>query len=90
MRVFPSSGTTIWKPLEPDVLAHDWRPISSSRVRSPSAAERNTLGSSSEGSRSNTHRSGWYNSGAREVHTCGVMQFWLAIHSSERSSFTSG
>ena len=34
--------------------------------------------------------SGWYRSGARDVHTCGVMQFWLASQSSDRASLTSG
>ena len=34
--------------------------------------------------------SGWYNSGARDVQTCGVMQFWFASQSSERVSFANG
>ena len=28
--------------------------------------------------------------GTRDVHTCGVMQFWLASHNSPRSSVTTG
>ena len=34
--------------------------------------------------------SGWKRSGTRDGHTCGVMQFWLASQSSDRSSDTSG
>ena len=41
---FPSSGTTMWKPLEPDVFTQLGRPSSSSRSRSASAAARSTAG----------------------------------------------
>ncbi len=34
--------------------------------------------------------SGWYRSGARDAHTCGVMLFWFAIQTSERVSTTIG
>ena len=84
------SGTTMWKPFEPDVLTAVGSPRSSSRSRSPSAAVRSGSGSSSAGSRSKTQTSGRSASGIRDVHTWSVTVFWLAIHWSERASLASG
>ena len=77
----------MWKPLEPDVLTQLGRPSSASRSRSASAPRAARRARRRDGSRSKTQRSGLSTrSGAREVHTCGVMQFWLASQSSERVS----
>jgi len=51
-------GATMWKPLDPDVFTHERRPSSESRSRRLTAAARIDAGSSVDGSRSKTHRSG--------------------------------
>ena len=80
----------MWKPFEPDVFTKDGSPSSASRSRTASAAARSGSGRRPDGSRSKTHRSGWYSFGTREHQTCGVIEFWLASQTSERASFASG
>ncbi len=61
---WPSSGTTTWKPFEPGCLDPGTQAGFGQHVLAPPAPPvAGARGSSALGSRSNTHRSGWYRRG---------------------------
>jgi len=79
----------MWKPLEPDVSA-SWQAEFLEQFAQRNCRRAQGCLVRVRGSRSKTQMSGWSRSGTRETQTCGVMQFWLASHRSERVSLTSG
>ena len=77
-------------PFEPEVFTQLSRPSSSSTDFSVRIVSMSVAGSSREGSRSSTQRSGCSSRGVRDVQTCSVTAFWFASHRNDRRSPASG